>query len=249
MVDTTAKTSSGAPRNGNDNRTPWFIQTKYPKSSTPLPIASYKEAQLIIAEVQQGQAAVNIINALRAASGLPAFSSTDPTAIANEVITARSRELFLEGQHLYDVKRLNLPLNPAAGIPYSTVYEGRKLWYRALLPASRCRDAEQPEYCRLTEREKGLSSDSPFSRLVRHDCIIMRRYRRKLEAFELRVFPLLPFPEPFHTFFPPRAIAGSPFLSLSTRSWSMDRQLYFPASANYHHFNRFLEARCCCVGY
>jgi hypothetical protein len=122
VVDTTAKTSTGAPRNGNDNRTPWFIQTKYPKASTPLPIASYKEAQLIIAEVQQGQAAVNIINALRSASGLPAFSSTDPTAIANEVITARSRELFLEGQHLYDVKRLNLPLNPAAGIPYSTVY-------------------------------------------------------------------------------------------------------------------------------
>ena len=120
--DTTAKTSAGAPRNGNDNRTPWFIQTKYPSTATPIPIASYKEAQLIIAEVQQGQTAVNIINALRAAQGLPAFSSSDPTAIANEVIEARRRELFLEGQHLYDVKRLNLPLVPAAGIPYSTVY-------------------------------------------------------------------------------------------------------------------------------
>ncbi len=122
VVDTTAKTSSGAPRNGNDNRTPWYIQTKYPTTSAPIPVASYKEAQLIIAEAQGGQTAVNIINALRAAAGLPAFSSTDPAAIANEVINARARELFLEGQHLYDVRRLNLPLNPAAGIPYSTVY-------------------------------------------------------------------------------------------------------------------------------
>jgi hypothetical protein len=107
---------------GTDNRTPLYLQTKYPVSTSPLPIASYKEAQLIIAEVQQGQTAVNIINNLRAAAGLPAFSSSDPTAIANEVTEARKRELFLEGQHLYDVRRLNLPLDPAPGIPYSTVY-------------------------------------------------------------------------------------------------------------------------------
>lgn len=122
VVDTSAKTPAGVSKNGNDNRTPWFIQTKYPTAGTPIPVASYKEAQLIIAEVQQGQTAVNIINTLRAAHGLPAFSSTDPTAISNEVISARSRELFLEGQHLFDVRRLNLPLNPASGIPYSTVY-------------------------------------------------------------------------------------------------------------------------------
>ncbi|MGI8401572.1 MAG: RagB/SusD family nutrient uptake outer membrane protein [Gemmatimonadaceae bacterium] len=122
VVDTSAKTSTGADRAGNDNRTPWFIQTKYPKVTAPLPVASYKEAQLIIAEVQQGQTAVGIINNLRAASGLPAFSSSDPTAIANEVIEARRRELFLEGQRLFDVKRLNLTQYPAAGIPYSIVY-------------------------------------------------------------------------------------------------------------------------------
>lgn len=122
VVDTSAKTSAGAPRNGTDNRTPWFIQTKYPTTSSPIPVASYKEAQLIIAEVQGGQTAVNIINALRADAGLPAFSSSDPTTIANTVIDERARELFLEGQHLYDVRRLNLPLNPASGIPYSTVY-------------------------------------------------------------------------------------------------------------------------------
>jgi starch-binding outer membrane protein, SusD/RagB family len=113
---------TNASQTGSDNRTPLYIQTKYATSTSPIPIASYKEAQLIIAEVQQGQTAVNIISSLRAAAGLPAFSSTDPTAIANEVTEARKRELFLEGQHLYDVRRLNLPLDPVAGIPYSTVY-------------------------------------------------------------------------------------------------------------------------------
>ncbi|HMI45225.1 MAG TPA: RagB/SusD family nutrient uptake outer membrane protein [Gemmatimonadaceae bacterium] len=115
-----AVTNTG--RNGTDNRTPLYVQTKYPVSTSPLPIASYKEAQLIVAEVAGGQTAVNIINALRTARGLPTFSSTDPVAIAAEVTEARRRELFLEGQHLFDVRRLNLPLDPAPGIPYSTVY-------------------------------------------------------------------------------------------------------------------------------
>jgi len=121
-VPDTRVTVTNAGKFGTDNRTPLYIQTKYATSSSPIPIASYKEAQLIVAEVAQGQTAVNIINNLRAAKGLPAFSSTDPVAIAAEVTEARRRELFLEGQHLFDVRRLNLPLDPAAGIPYSTVY-------------------------------------------------------------------------------------------------------------------------------
>jgi starch-binding outer membrane protein, SusD/RagB family len=121
-VPDTRVTVTDAAKPGTDNRTPLFIQTKYANSTAAIPIASYKEAQLIVAEVAGGQTAVNIINNLRAANGLPAFSSTDPTAIANEVIEARRRELFLEGQHLYDVRRFNLALDPAAGIPYSTVY-------------------------------------------------------------------------------------------------------------------------------
>jgi hypothetical protein len=54
---------------------------------------------------------------------------------------------------------------------------------------------------------------------------------------------------PSHVF-PPLALKRArPLFSLSTRSLNMDRLLYFPASANDHHFNRNLEARCCCVGY
>jgi len=121
-VPDTRVTVTNAGKNGTDNRTPLYIQTKYANSASPIPIASYKEAQLIVAEVAQGQTAVNIINALRTAAGLPTFSSTDPVVIAAEVTEARRRELFLEGQHLFDVRRLNLALDPAAGIPYSTVY-------------------------------------------------------------------------------------------------------------------------------
>ena len=83
-----------AGKNGTDNRTPLYIQTKYASSSSSIPIASYAEAQLIIAEAQGSQT----------------------------IAADRARVLFLEGQHLFDVRRLNLPLIPAAGIPYSTVY-------------------------------------------------------------------------------------------------------------------------------
>ena len=121
-VPDTRVTVTNAGKTGTDNRTPLYIQTKYASSTSPIPIASYKEAQLIVAEVAGGQTAVNIINAFRTARGLPTFSSTDPAAITAEVIETRRRELFLEGQHLYDVRRLNLPLDPVAGIPYSTVY-------------------------------------------------------------------------------------------------------------------------------
>jgi hypothetical protein len=50
--------------------------------------------------------------------GLPHFDSSDPAAIAAQIIQERGREMFLEGHHFYDVRRLNLPLNPAAGTPY-----------------------------------------------------------------------------------------------------------------------------------
>jgi hypothetical protein len=103
---------------GSDNLTPLRLQKKYTSLDQPIRMASYTEAQLIIAEVTGGTEAVNIINALHDAVGLPDFSSSDPAAILAQVIQERSREFFLEGQHFFDVKRLNLPLNPAAGTAY-----------------------------------------------------------------------------------------------------------------------------------
>lgn len=98
--------------------TPIFWQQKYLSQGDPIPIASYTEAQLIIAEVQGGTEAVNIINAFHTAAGLPLFSSSDPTAIANQVIEERNRELWLTGHRFYDIRRLNLTLDPAPGTAY-----------------------------------------------------------------------------------------------------------------------------------
>ena len=104
---------------GSDQATPLRLQKKYTSLDQPIRMASYTEAQLIIAEVTGGTEAVNIINALHDAAGLPHFSSGDPAAITAQVIQERSREFFLESQHFFDVKRLNLPLNPAPGTPYA----------------------------------------------------------------------------------------------------------------------------------
>jgi len=104
---------------GSDQATPLRLQKKYTSLDQPIRMASYTEAQLIIAEVTGGTEAVNIINALHDAAGLPHFNSGDAAAITAQVIQERSREFFLESQHFYDVKRLNLPLNPAPGTPYA----------------------------------------------------------------------------------------------------------------------------------
>jgi hypothetical protein len=101
-----------------------ILQHKYTSYNSPIPIATWQEAQLIIAEVQGGQTAVNIINTFHQLAGLPAFSSSDPVAIANQVRQERSRELFLDGHRLYDMIRWNLPFatgqSPYDGVTYGT---------------------------------------------------------------------------------------------------------------------------------
>src|SRR5439155_20894485 len=103
---------------GNDRITPLWTQTKYTDRGTPIRIARWEEAQLIAADVAGGQTAVNTINALHARAGLPSFQSSDPTAIHNQIIEERRRELFLESQRLFDFIRYNLPLVPAPGTQY-----------------------------------------------------------------------------------------------------------------------------------
>ncbi|HET7274490.1 MAG TPA: RagB/SusD family nutrient uptake outer membrane protein [Longimicrobiaceae bacterium] len=102
--------------------TPIFLQTKYRDVGDPVPVATWTEAQLIIAEAEarvgDPQEAVDIINMFHARAGLPAFTSTDQAEIIDHVIQERSRELFLEGQRFYDIRRLSLPLVPAPGTPF-----------------------------------------------------------------------------------------------------------------------------------
>ncbi len=116
VVDPRTKSYDSGNR-GADGTIVWY-QDKYTDFGTPVPVVSYAEAQLIIAEVEGGQTAVNVINALRDAAGLPHFQSSDPQAIKQAVIEERRRELWLEGTRLYDIQRFNLPLQPAPGTPY-----------------------------------------------------------------------------------------------------------------------------------
>ncbi|MBL8961323.1 MAG: RagB/SusD family nutrient uptake outer membrane protein [Gemmatimonadetes bacterium] len=96
-----------------------WSQNKYTSLTAPIPIATWREALLIRAEVAGGQTAVGIINQLRSRfAGLPTFASTDEAAIQAQVREERRRELFLEGHRLYDTIRFNVPFKPAAGAPF-----------------------------------------------------------------------------------------------------------------------------------
>jgi hypothetical protein len=107
--------------------TPIFTQNKYDGLTAPLPIATYDEARLILAEAQGGNAAVAIINAFHARAGLPEYAGGTEAEIQAHIIEERRAELFLESHHLGDVIRYNLPLTPAVGTPFPKggTYEGQ----------------------------------------------------------------------------------------------------------------------------
>lgn len=101
-----------------DGRTPLWQETKYPAIDSPIPIASWQEAQLILAEASGGQTAVNTINTLHQRAGLPPFSSSDPAAIKAQILYERKAELFLQSQGLGDIRQYNLALTPAPGVVF-----------------------------------------------------------------------------------------------------------------------------------
>ena len=102
-----------------DNRQVIVEPAKYNAYTSPIRVASYDEAQLILAEAQGGASAVTIINALRAPVGLtPYAGATDAASIRALIISERQRVLFVEGFRNYDIQRFNLPFSPPAGTPY-----------------------------------------------------------------------------------------------------------------------------------
>jgi hypothetical protein len=103
-----------------------WVANKYPALTTPIPIARYAEAQLIVAEAKVAAndlpgAVTAINNARNTRAGMPQFDGTGLTAaqIKTQIIEERRRELFLEGHRLGDVRRYGLPLNPAVGSTYA----------------------------------------------------------------------------------------------------------------------------------
>ena len=81
---------------------------EYESAAAPIRIASGDEARYIIAEVNGGQEAVDIINEVRARHGIAevwAPATTDPNEIRDKLIDERFRTLFAEGTHLGDLRR------------------------------------------------------------------------------------------------------------------------------------------------
>ncbi len=99
-----------------------FYQTKYLTVDAPIPLATYEEAQLIIAEADIRAnslgTALAILNAERVRGGQPAFTGTTQAQYLAELIDQRRRELFLESHHLGDIIRYSIQLSPAAGTPH-----------------------------------------------------------------------------------------------------------------------------------
>lgn len=96
-----------------------YYQTKYATVDAPIPLATYEEAQLIIAEadIRAGSlaTALPIMNTERVRGGQVAFVGTTQAQYLSELVDQRRRELFLESHHLGDIVRYSIPLSPAAG--------------------------------------------------------------------------------------------------------------------------------------
>ena len=115
---------TNANRNGTAGVAMWTAD-KYTSLATPIPLARYAEAQLILAEARVAAndltGAAAAINAVRAARPtLPQYSATGQTQqqVLDQIVEERRRELYLEGHRLGDLRRYNLPVLPAAGTPF-----------------------------------------------------------------------------------------------------------------------------------
>jgi hypothetical protein len=93
---------------GHDGATSHWYQDKYPSADAPIPMASWAEAQLIIAEARPAEA-VTVINRLRAAQDIPPLNAAPGADPLTLVIEERRRQLFSEGHRLNDMLRHDIP--------------------------------------------------------------------------------------------------------------------------------------------
>ncbi|PAP76991.1 RagB/SusD family nutrient uptake outer membrane protein [Rubrivirga marina] len=106
-----------APKVDNpESSDPFYRQALYLTDSASIPFVSWQENALILAEAALNGAgggdATALINAVRASRGIDAL---DGSADQDDLLEARDRELFTQGQRLVDQRRFNLPFTNLDG--------------------------------------------------------------------------------------------------------------------------------------
>ncbi|MEO8333445.1 MAG: RagB/SusD family nutrient uptake outer membrane protein, partial [bacterium] len=113
-------------RNGTATGSRIFLPGKASTNASPMRIASYAEAQLIVAENAAATgdlaaATVAINNARARTAGVPAFdlpAGSTAASVKTQIIEERRREFAFEGHRLGDIRRYGIPFTPAAGATY-----------------------------------------------------------------------------------------------------------------------------------
>ena len=113
-------------RNGTATGSRIFLPAKASTNASAMRIASYAEAQLIVAENAAAtgdlSGAVTAINSARArTAGVPAYVlpvGATAAGVKTQIIEERRREFFVEGHRLGDQRRYSLPFTPTAGATY-----------------------------------------------------------------------------------------------------------------------------------
>jgi hypothetical protein len=93
---------------GEDGSTVFHQQRKYVNHTDNIPLASWIEAQFIIAEVEGGSAAVQALNRIRAHYQLPAYTGDGNL---DDIIEERRRTFWLDGHRLGDMLRYGIPFD------------------------------------------------------------------------------------------------------------------------------------------
>ena len=100
---------------------PIYVQGKYANAASSMRLATGDEAQLIVAEADITANPANallIINSFRQKGNEPLLVTPTAAELKAALIEERRRALFLEGQHLGDLIRYQLPFSPAAGAAF-----------------------------------------------------------------------------------------------------------------------------------
>ena len=90
---------------GEDGSTVFHQQQKYTDQSNNMPLASWIEAQFIIAEVAGGSEAVEALNRIREHFELPAYTGNGSL---EDIIEERRRTFWLDGHRLGDMLRYGI---------------------------------------------------------------------------------------------------------------------------------------------